>query len=138
MANILAEAAPTGAENAAAKVEDAESMPYKTASERFHRLFTVGADEKLVSYYSCCLLGGGLPAQVQIQCYCALIFDTMIVIHAAGPTFLSNLERKITKLSRCWCKHQVPKASEFQRYSTAAKSQREGPYMQQKFGPIFF
>ena len=80
MANILAEAAPTAAENAAAKVEDAESMPYKTASERFHRLFTVGADEKLVSYYSCCLLGGGLPAQVQIQCCCSLICDTMIVI----------------------------------------------------------
>ena len=63
MANDLAAATPAAAADAAAKVEDAESMPYKTASERFHRLFNVGADEKLVSYYSCCLLGGGIPAQ---------------------------------------------------------------------------
>ena len=63
MANDLAEATPAAAADAAAKVEDEESMPYKTASERFHRLFNVGADEKLVSYYSCCLLGGGIPAQ---------------------------------------------------------------------------
>jgi hypothetical protein len=50
---------------AATQVEDAESMLYKTASERFHRLFNVdpGREEKLVSYYSCCHLGGGLPAQ---------------------------------------------------------------------------
>ncbi len=32
-----------------ASVEDSESLPYKSASERFHRLFTVGPEEKLVS-----------------------------------------------------------------------------------------
>ena len=29
-------------------LEDSESLPYKTASEKFHRLFNVGQDDKLV------------------------------------------------------------------------------------------
>ena len=33
--------------------EDSESMPYKAASDRFHRQFAACAEEKLVSYYSC-------------------------------------------------------------------------------------
>ena len=30
-------------------IEDSESLPYKTASEKFHRLFNVGKEDKLVS-----------------------------------------------------------------------------------------
>ncbi len=32
----------------AASVDDAESLPYKNASEKFHRLFSVGSEDKLV------------------------------------------------------------------------------------------
>ncbi len=35
---------------AAACVDDAESMPYKNASEKFHRLFNVGGEDKLVGW----------------------------------------------------------------------------------------
>ena len=30
-------------------IEDSESLSYKTASDKFHRLFNVGRDDKLVS-----------------------------------------------------------------------------------------
>ena len=47
----------------AISLEDAESMPYKSASDRFHRYFPACHDEKLVSYYSCSWLKSSLPSQ---------------------------------------------------------------------------
>ena len=44
-------------------LEDAESLPYKSASDRFHRCFAACKDEKLVSYYSCSWLKSALPSQ---------------------------------------------------------------------------
>ncbi len=65
MALDLAEIGRAGGHAGGATVEDAESMPYRTASDKFHKLFTVGGEEKLVSYYSCRHMSGGgvLPAQ---------------------------------------------------------------------------
>jgi hypothetical protein len=40
-----------------------ESSGYKLAKNKFHRLFTLPEDEKLVSYYSCTHWQGRLPAQ---------------------------------------------------------------------------
>jgi hypothetical protein len=40
-----------------------ESAGYKQARNKFHRLFTLPEDEKLVSYYSCTHWQGRIPAQ---------------------------------------------------------------------------
>lgn len=52
------------AEHAAhASIEDAESIPFRLASEKFRRLFNVGEDDKLVSYYSASYWKGKFPRQ---------------------------------------------------------------------------
>ncbi|TRY63799.1 hypothetical protein TCAL_07164 [Tigriopus californicus] len=51
------------AEHAYTSVEDAESIPYREASEKFRRLFNVSEDDKLVSYYSASYWKGKFPRQ---------------------------------------------------------------------------
>jgi len=61
----LAKRDEQAANDGAAAVEDAESLPYKHANESFRQFFNVGPEDKLVSYYSCSWWQGGrlFPAQ---------------------------------------------------------------------------
>jgi len=61
IASLAARDVSSGAE--ATGPDDAESLPYKHASEKFRLLFKVGAEDKLVSYYSCTYWQGAFPAQ---------------------------------------------------------------------------
>lgn len=62
---VAIDPASSGIQDAAAAlaIEDAESLPYKAASDRFHRLFAVPQDERLVSYYSSSWWKGKFPSQ---------------------------------------------------------------------------
>ena len=59
--NTIPESTVTGA--AALAQENTESLPFKTASDRFKSLFAAGKNEKLVSYYSCSWWKGRIPSR---------------------------------------------------------------------------
>jgi len=63
-----------------------ESSGYKAAKVKFHRLFTVPEDEKLVSYYSCTCWQGRIPAQGWLY---------LTVNHLAFYAFILGSETKI-------------------------------------------
>jgi len=66
--------------------DSSESTGYKAASEKFHRLFTVPQDEKLVSYYSCSSWHGRLPSQGWLY---------LTVNHLAFYSFILGSETKV-------------------------------------------
>jgi len=63
-----------------------ETSGYKAAKVKFHRLFTVPEDEKLVSYYSCTCWQGRLPVQGWLY---------LTVNHLAFYSFILGSETKI-------------------------------------------
>eukprot|EP00092_Neocalanus_flemingeri_P012003 GFUD01012940.1.p1 GENE.GFUD01012940.1~~GFUD01012940.1.p1 ORF type:complete len:1138 (+),score=342.79 GFUD01012940.1:127-3540(+) len=63
-----------------------ESSGYKAAKVKFHRVFTVPEDEKLVSYYSCTCWQGRIPAQGWLY---------LTVNHLAFYSFILGSETKI-------------------------------------------
>ena len=63
-----------------------ESSGYKTAKVKFHRLFAVPEDEKLVSYYSCTSWQGKIPAQGWLY---------LTVNHLAFCSFILGRETKM-------------------------------------------
>ena len=66
--------------------EARESSGYKAAKVKFHRLFTVPGDEKLVSYYSCTSWQGKIPSQ-------GLLYLTLN--HLAFYSFMMGRETRI-------------------------------------------
>jgi len=66
--------------------EAGESSGYKAAKVKFHRLFTVPVDEKLVSYYSCTSWQGKMPSQGWLY---------LTVNHLAFYSFILGSETKI-------------------------------------------
>ena len=63
-----------------------ESSGYKAAKVKFHRVFAVPEDEKLVSYYSCTSWQGRIPAQGWLY---------LTVNHLAFYSFILGSETKI-------------------------------------------
>lgn len=59
--NAIPESTIQGVQDLA--LENAESLPYKSASDRFKKYFPEGKDEKLVSYYSCSWWKSRMPSR---------------------------------------------------------------------------
>ncbi|KAK6638132.1 hypothetical protein RUM44_008557 [Polyplax serrata] len=82
----------------AGPVEDEETQEFKSTSIKFHQLFNVPADEKLVYYYSCMYWKGRIPLQgwlyltVNRLCFYAYILgkEYRVVLRWAEVTSLSK------------------------------------------------
>ncbi|KAF2879783.1 hypothetical protein ILUMI_26388 [Ignelater luminosus] len=78
--------------------DDEDTKAFKTTSEKFHRLFVLPKDEKLVNYYSCSYWKGRLPRQgwlylsVNYLCFHAYILglDTKLHLRWSEVTELSK------------------------------------------------
>lgn len=79
-------------------VSDEETADYKSASFKFRQLFTIPAEEKLVTYYSTTYWKGRIPFQgwmyltVHRLCFHSLIFgsETKIIIRWTDVTSLDK------------------------------------------------
>ncbi|XP_057668681.1 TBC1 domain family member 9 isoform X2 [Diorhabda carinulata] len=80
------------------EIEDEDTKSFKLTTEKFHRLFKLPRDEKLVNYYSCSYWKGKLPRQgwmylsINYCCFYAFILglDTKVCVRWSEVTSLDK------------------------------------------------
>ncbi|CAF1392144.1 unnamed protein product [Adineta ricciae] len=103
------------------EIGDFESDKFKNATKKFHKLFNVPADEKLVTYYACSYWRGRVPRQgwlylsVNYLCFYSYLLgkDITIVLKFTDITSLERLQAYVTETIRVGTRFHVHDFSMF-------------------------
>ncbi|CAF0721766.1 unnamed protein product [Adineta ricciae] len=103
------------------EIDDFESDKFKNATKKFHKLFNVPADEKLVTYYACSYWRGRVPRQgwlylsVNYLCFYSYLLgkDITIVLKFTDITSLERLQAYVTETIRVGTRFHVHDFSMF-------------------------
>ncbi|CAF1299818.1 unnamed protein product [Adineta steineri] len=104
-----------------AEIDDFESDKFKNATKKFHKLFNVPIDEKLVTYYSCSYWRGRVPRQgwlylsVNYLCFYSYLLgkDITIVLKFTDITSLERLQAYVSETIRIGTRFHVHDFSMF-------------------------
>ncbi|CAF4497386.1 unnamed protein product [Rotaria socialis] len=103
------------------EIDDFESEKFKNAIKKFHKLFNVPADEKLVTYYSCSYWRGRVPRQgwlylsVNYLCFYSYLLgkDITIVLKFTDITSLERVQAYLSETIRVGTRFHVHDFSMF-------------------------
>ncbi|CAF0783145.1 unnamed protein product [Didymodactylos carnosus] len=105
------------------ELDDFESEKFKNAAKKFHKLFTVPSDEKLVTYYSCSYWKGHVPRQgwmylsVNYLCFYSYLLgkDLTIVLKFTDITSLERVQAYLSEAIRISTRVNVHEFTMFRR-----------------------
>ncbi|CAF3905371.1 unnamed protein product, partial [Rotaria sp. Silwood2] len=103
------------------EIDDFESEKFKNATKKFHKLFNVPTDEKLVTYYSCSYWRGRVPRQgwlylsVNYLCFYSYLLgkDITIVLKFTDITSLERVQAYLSETIRVGTRFHVHDFSMF-------------------------